>query len=80
VYLGDVDSDSLKVGGKTVSNTRSLNSSAVQNQTPTLPLVGLSNVGLSIVRVELRDADRWEAVDIDCSVGIDDVGWLGADG
>ena len=80
MHLGDVDSDSLKVGGKTVSNTRSLNSSAVQNQTPTLPLVDLSNVGLSIVCFELRDADRWETIDVDCSVGVDDVSWLRADG
>lgn len=57
-----------------------LNSSAVQDKTPTLPLVDLSNVGLSIVRRELRDAHGWETVDVDCSVGVDNVGWLGADG
>ena len=80
MHLGDVDSDSLKVCSETVSNTGSLDSSAVQNETPPLPLVDLSNVGLSIVCFELRDADRWETIDVDCSVGVDDVSWLRADG
>jgi len=31
------------------------------------------------VGVERRDADSWETGDIDGSVGVDDVGWLGAD-
>jgi hypothetical protein len=56
-----------------------LDSSAVQNNSPSLPLVGLSNAFLCIVCIQLRDTHSWKTVDIDSSVGIDDVCWLGND-
>jgi hypothetical protein len=56
-----------------------LDSSAVKNNSPSLPLVRLSNVWLRIVVVQLRDADSWEPVNVDGSVGVDDVSWLGTD-
>lgn len=78
--LGDVNSDSLQVSRQTIANSSSLNSSAVENNSPSLPLVGLLDVWVSIVLGEQVDADRWQAVDVDGVVGVDDVGWLGADG
>jgi hypothetical protein len=56
-----------------------LNSSAVKNNSPSLPLVRLSNVWLRIMVVHLRDADSWKPVNVNGSIGVHNVSWLGTD-
>jgi hypothetical protein len=66
-------------GASPSSKKTYLDSSAVKNKSPSLPLVRLSNVWLRIMVVHLRDADSWEPVNIHSSVSVDDVSWLGND-
>jgi len=76
----DMDSDGLEVGSHLVANTRSADSSTVDNSDRTLPLVVLSNVWELVVGVDLGDTDGWEAVDLDLAVGQDVEGGLGGYG